>query len=324
MREYILLSENTVYKIGVNPKGQLCLSQAEGEESVKHRELTKTPCRKFSADIDASGVIHIAAVIGKTLTYLRIHNEKTSTTHLMHLPDGFNISSVIINADVNLRLNYCVKGKDGSAVIEYELQGDSWQGKNVYTTDAVMELVCAKKGENKCYGIKKEGQMNLLFNAYKPDEIIFSSSSKIEYCQATAEGIVFLNNSTAYSGSKELSAAEGVFVCDSRRILAKNEGHLREYSLFDGVRFSGEVAMPRGAKEYVLCCSCEDKRIIISSPFPFIKTTLARAGNGGLMQEVYIQQRALFSLQAELKSLKNRVRKLEEEMRKNTNINLQK
>ena len=83
MREFILLSENTVYKIGLNLKGQLCLARADGEENVQHWELTKTPCQQFSADIDSSGVIHIAAVIGRTLTYLRIQNEKTSTTHFI-------------------------------------------------------------------------------------------------------------------------------------------------------------------------------------------------------------------------------------------------
>ena len=45
---------------------------------------------------------------------------------------------------------------------------------------------------------------------------------------------------------------------------------------------------------------------------------------GGVLQEVYMQQRTLFALQAEVKNLKARIRKLEEERRAYTNIKQQK
>ena len=72
----------------------------------------------------------------------------------MHLPQNFSITSVIVNAENDLRLNYCVKSKDGSAIIEYTKSGDSWQGKNIYTAPEDMEIVYVKKNKNECYAVK--------------------------------------------------------------------------------------------------------------------------------------------------------------------------
>ena len=102
---------------------------------------------------------------------------------------------------------------------------------------------------------------------------------------------------------------------DGKHILVKSNNSLREYTLESGIRFSGEVLMPKGAKEYVCCTLGQDKKIICSSPYPNISIEPKRAGNGGLQQEVYMQQRTLFQLQAEIKNLKQRVKHLEEEQK---------
>ncbi len=317
MREYVLFSGENIFRIGLNNKNLLVLSQGVGGQIIKNVPLTSHECALFSCDIDNNGILHIAAVTAKTLTYIKVNGELVNTTHLMRLPENFSITSVLINADTNLRLNYCVKSKDGCAVIEYVLTGDSWQGKNLYTTDAYVTLLCAKKGENKCYAVKKDNNLYMLINAYDSSEV-FSSHFPIKYGQTLTDSVVFECGGSIYYKENEIAKGDSVFVLDGKRVLAKEGERIKEYILGDGTRFSGEVSMPRGAKEYVLCKACEDKKIIISSPFPYVKTELERVQNGGLMQEVYMQQRAVFALSAEVKALKERIRKLENDIKYGT------
>ena len=148
--EHILSYKGDVYRLDNN----LTLSLAREEKIVYTQPLITHKVNIFSADIDASGCIHIAAVLAGTLTYIKYENKKASTTHLMRLPDNFSITSLIINCEASLRLNYCVKSKEGCAIIEYTKNGESWQGKNIYTCQEDMLLKYVKKNKNEVHGIR--------------------------------------------------------------------------------------------------------------------------------------------------------------------------
>lgn len=315
MKDHILTNKNRIYKIGLNSLNQLILYIGGQDINALTVTLTKHKCSLFSSDIDEAGDIHVAAVIMETLTYIKYSNEKISTVHLMHLPKNFSITSVIVNAENDLRLNYCVKSKDGSAIIEYTKTGEEWKGKNIYTTPEDMTIHYVKKNKNECYAVKKINNSYMLINAYEPDLEILSSPFEIKNVQGVFEGVVFKTGDTIFHNANEVAKGEKVFVLDGKHIAIKNGNSIREYVLENGIRFSGEVLMPRGATEYILCPLAQDKRILISSPYPHISLELQRSGNGGLQQEVYMQQRTLFQLQAEIRSLKARIKRLEDEQK---------
>ena len=84
--------------------------------------------------------------------------------------------------------------------------------------------------------------------------------------------------------------------------------------LYDGVwRFYSIANTPKQAVEYIMCAPCENKKIILSKPFPHVKPSVEENLSQGIVQEVFMQQRTIFTLQAEIKSLKARLRKLEDE-----------
>ncbi len=315
MNEHILINKNRIYMLGLNSQSNLVLYIGGQDVNALTIPILKHRCSLFSADIDEEGEIHIAAVVKETLTYIKYSKEKMSTVHLMHLPQNFSISSVMVNAENGLRLNYCVKSKDGSAIIEYTASGDDWQGKNVYTAPDDMKIVYVKKNKNECYVVKKTNNSYVLINAYEPEQEIFCSPFDITCVQGVFEGVVFKTGDTIFHNANEVAKGEKVFVIDGKHITVKNGNSLREYTLENGIRFSGEVLTPKGAKEYVLCVLGQDKKILFSSPYPNISVEPKRAGNGGLQQEVYMQQRTLFQLQAEIKNLKARVKRLEEEQK---------
>ncbi len=324
MREYVLSDTQNLYKIGLNGKKQLSLIAAREERAVFSSVLTAHECKTFSADIDQSGTIHIAAVTANTLTYIRWNDGKTSTTHLMHLPASFEINSVIITAGVPLVLNYCVKSKEGCACIEYSAAEDGWHGKNVYTSANEMYLLCVKKQGKECFVIKKTEHSYLLIDAYDPENIIFEAQMPVSYAQLCGGKIFFESGGMIYCGSDELTAGSSVYAAEPDRLMYRFEGRLKMMMFNGNWHYGGEIAAPKGEKEYIFCTAEEDKRIILSSPFPYIKMPEAPVQQGGVLQEVYMQQRTLFALQAEVKNLKARIRKLEEERRAYTNIKQQK
>ncbi len=315
MKDYVLIDKSAIYKIGLNSTGSLTLMVGGGDVNKLSIPLTKHKCHRFSADIDETGEIHIAAVIMDTLTYIKYADQKTSTVHLMHLPQNFSITSVIVNAEKQLRLNYCVKSKEGSAIIEYTMQGENWQGKNIYTTHEDMKILYVKKNKNECYAVKKTDNSYMLINAYEPESELFSSNFEIKDVQGVFEGVVFKAGANVYHNQTEIALGQGVYALDGKRVLVKDDQNLREYIIDNGIRFSGNLQTPRGSKEYVLCRSNQDKKILLSSPFPYITFEPERAINGGLQQEVYMQQRTLFQMQAEIKSLKARIKRLEDEQK---------
>lgn len=315
MKDYILIGKSRIYKVSVGEMGYLNLYVAGQGVTSLTVPLTKHKCSLFSADIDEAGDIHIAAVILETLTYIKYSKEKTSTVHLMHLPEKFSITSVIINAENQLRLNYCVKSKEGSAIIEYTKNGENWQGKNIFTHPDQMYLAYVKKNKNECYIIKKTNNLNMLINAYNPEQELFSSVNQIKSVQGVFDGVVFNSGENIYHNQNEIAKGKSVYALDGKRIAVIDNDKLREYILDNGARFSGEILTPKGAREYVLCQINQDKKLLLSSPFPYIKLEPERTGNGGLLQEVYMQQRTLFQLQAEIKSLKARVKRLEDEQK---------
>ncbi len=310
LREIILAGNENLYKLGLNGKGQLAIACAKNEKAVLPETLTGGECNVYSADTDGDAV-HIAAVTNGSLTYIKYAGGKTSTTHLMRLPDGFSITGVSISCENPLRLNYCVKSREGCAIIEYSLKNDAWQGRNLYTDRADMELLCVKKNSEKCYVIKNEDDFSV-FDASAPDKIIFSAHSSVSYAQAVNDGIVFINADTVYYNENEVASGTAVFALDAERIAVKGQ-KLSEFTFSHGFIYSGELSLPNNVREYIFCENGHDKRMILSSPFPYIRRELTKCTGGGISQEVYMQQRAIFALQAEVKSLKNRVRKLEED-----------
>ena len=302
--EHILSYKGDVYRLDNN----LNLSIAREEKIVYTQPLITHKVNIFSADIDASGRIHIAAVLAGTLTYIKYENKKASTTHLMRLPDNFSITSLVINCEASLRLNYCVKSKEGCAIIEYTKKGESWQGKNIYTCQEDMLLKYVKKNKNECYAVKNN---RALFNAYEPEKIIFESIQPISEVEGVFQGVVFSAGESIYLNGAEISSGQEIYTLDPKRILIRDKDRLREFSLDNVSRFSGEVNFYRNPHTYIYCLPDHEKRKILSPPYPYIKTEPEMKHNGGLIEEVYMQQRTLFQLQAEIKSLKQRINQLE-------------
>ncbi len=317
MREIVLAGNGDFYRLGLNGKGQLELACAKDEKTVTRETLTGGECSLFSADTDGNAV-HIAAVAGGSLTYIKYACGKTSTTHLMRLPNGFTITGVDISCEEPLKLHYCVKSREGCAIIEYSLKNDVWQGRNLCTDRADMELLCVKKNSERCYAVKNGGDFSV-FDVFSPDNVIFSAHSSVGYAQTVNDGIVFVNGDSVYYNETEVSSGSAVFVLDAERIAVKGQ-KLNEFTFSHGFTYSGELSVPNNMREYLFCEQGCDKRIILSPPFPYIRRELQKCAYGGLSQEVYMQQRAVFALQAEVKSLKNRVRKLEEERKNAINV----
>ena len=320
MREYVLSDTEHLYKIGLNGKKQLSLIVAKEERAVFSSVLTSHECRLFSADIDKNGTVHIAAVTANTLTYIRWSDGKTSTTHLMHLPASFEITSVIVTAGTQLILNYCVKSREGCACIEYSADEDGWHGKNIYTSVNELYLLCVSKRGERGYVMEKSKSSYVLINAYDSQNIVFEAQQPMTYAQLCGENILFESGGTIYCGSDELTAGNSIYAVERERLLYRCEGKLKVLAFNGTWHYSCEVSPPRGEKEYIVCTAGEEKHMILSSPFPYIRIPEAPVPQAGVMQEVYMQQRTLFALQAEVKNLKARVRKLEEERRAHLNM----
>lgn len=311
MKEFVLTDGKTCHKIGLNGRKQLTCQTAGTGGTAASVLLTSHACEDFSADMDAQGILHLAAVTAGTLVYLRVERGKTSTTHLMNLPDSFRMQGAIINA-VNgmVRLNYCVKSREGCAVIEYMLTDNNWQGKNLLTTERDMRLVYARKS-GECYCVASSGHGCRLIEA-GTGEIQAETTGEITEVQAPWGVPVFLSGGTAASTAGEIAPAEAVFCPEDGRVLLLKDHRLREYTCENESHFSGEVLAPRDGRAYWLCRPDENKRQVYSSPFPQIKYLPEHTADGSLKEEVYRQQRTLFSLLAEIRALKARVRKLEE------------
>lgn len=302
--EYIFVDKGDFYKLDE----KLNLTLARQEKIIWTQPLVKKQVEKFSADIDALGNIHIAAVIGGALTYIKFEKNKTSTTHLMHLPENFSVLSLIINCEKTLRLNYTVKSREGCALIEYTKSGENWQGKNILTCREDLYLKYVKKNKNQCYVTKKAENSYVLINAYEPDEELFYG--KINEVLGVFDGIVFTADDHVYYNGAEISKGQKVYTVDSKRVLIKDNDTLKEFSLDKGSRFSGEAILPRG-REYIICVPENDKRKIISAPYPYVRLEPEMKQNSGLFSEIYMQQRTIFSMQAEIRSLKQRISALE-------------
>lgn len=315
MREYIIDNGRSLYKVSLGNKNQLILTESSNGQIIGQNVIFPHPCLLFSCDTDAHGIIHCATVTQNTLTYLTFNSGRTATTHLMHLPEKFNICGVSLNTDKDIRLHYCVKSSEGTAVIEYTLSGDEWRGKNLLTDERNIELLCIKKGSEECYVYISSPKGGKIVNTYDGKEI-FACSSPPQYAQSSKSGLVFIHNGTVFTDGNEISAGEAVYVLDGERLLINRKGKLTEMMISPLYRPSGESHFPKNAREYFYCTPENDKRIILSPPFPYIRFEPERIQGNGLAQEVYMQQRTLFSLQAEIKELKNRIRFLEEDRKK--------
>lgn len=302
--EYIFIDKGNVYKLDE----KLNLSMAYQEKVIFTEPLVKRQVEMFSADIDSSGHIHVAAVISGTLTYIKYAEKKTSTIHLMHLPENFYITSLIINCENCLRLNYSVKSREGCALIEYTKHGENWQGKNILTCPEDMLLKYVKKNKNQCYVTKKMQNSYILINAYEPDKEIFTGN--VRDVLGVFEGVVFSAGDNIYFNGAEIREGQKVYTLDSKRVLVKDKDNLFEFSLDKGSHFSGQAILPRG-REYIICVPENDKRKIISPPFPYIRLEPEMKKNSGLVEEIYMQQRTIFAMQAEIRSLKQRMNSLE-------------
>ncbi len=306
--EFILIDNDNAFRLDQN----LNLSLSRNEKIIFTQPLVKRKVEMFSADIDEKGDIHIAAVCGGALTYIKYSDRKTSTVHLMHLPENFSITSLIINCENRLRLNYCVKSKSGCAVIEYTNSGDLWQGKNIYTCQENMVLKYVKKNKNECFVVKDNNNSYMLINAYEPDNVVFESTNPINEVQGVFDGAIWATTEAAYFNGGEISKGGRIYAPDLKRVIIDDSGKLKEFSLDNGSRYWGEVSLPANAKEYILCVAKNDKRKILSTPYPYIRYELQKKVGAGVLEEVYMQQRSLFQLQAEIKSLKSRVKRLED------------
>lgn len=302
--EFIFLNKNDTYKLDEN----LNLSLARNREILFTQKLDKRKPLCFSADIDDRGAIHVGAVFKGALSYIVYNNGKINNLHLMHLPENFSVTSLIINCEDNLRLNYCVKSPMGCAVIEYTKKGENWAGKNLYTCREDLVLKYVKKNKNQCYTVKKDNNSYILINAYEPDKEIFSSFSPIEDVQGVFDGAVWINSGCAYFNGGEIAKGSKIFVPDMKRVLIKNNNILKEYSLENG--YSGEAEFDIDSREYILCVPKNDKRKIVSTPFPNLKWEMQM--KKGIAEEVYMHQRAIFQIQAEIKNLRATIKRLED------------
>ncbi len=302
--EFIFLYKNDTYRLDEN----LNLSLGRNKEILFTQKLDKRKALCFSADIDAFGAIHVGAVFRGAISYIVYNNGKISNLHLMHLPENFSVTSLIINCEDNLRLNYCVKSPMGCAVIEYTKKGDSWAGKNLFTSKDELFLKYVKKNKNQCYTVKKDNNSYMLINAYEPDKEIFSSLNPIEEVQGVFDGAVWINSGCAYFNGGEIAKGEKIFVPDMKRVLIKKSNVIKEYSLESG--YTGEAEAESDKREYILCMPANDKRKILSSPFPNLKWEMEM--KKGIAEEVYMHQRAIFTMQAEIKNLRSAIKRLED------------
>lgn len=302
--DFIFLYKNDSYRLDEN----LNLSLARNKEILFTQKLDKRKPLCFSADIDDSGVIHIGAVFKGAISYIVYNNGKINNLHLMHLPENFFVTSLIINCEDNLRLNYCVKSPMGCAVIEYTKKGENWAGKNLYTCKEELILKYVKKYKNQCYAVKKDNNSYMLINTYEPDKEMFSSFSTIDEVQGVSDGAVWVSGGCAYFNGGEIAKGDKIFAPDMKRVLVKSGNVVKEYSLESG--YSGEAEIDCDAHQYILCVPNNDKRKIISSPFPDLKWEMQL--KKGIAEEVYMHQRAIFQMQAEIKSLRATIKRIED------------
>ena len=311
MKEFVLIEGGICHKIGLNGRKQLTCQTADSGENTASVLLTTHACEDFSADVDEKGTLHLAAVTAGTLVYLRSDRGKTSTTHLMNLPESFRMQGAVINAaNGTVRLNYCVKSREGCAVIEYTLTAENWQGRNLLTSEADMRLAYVKKS-GECYCVASDARGYRLLEAGS-GETMASLNAPISGVQAPWGVPVFLSGGVAMTPAGEIAPAEAVFCPEDGRVLLRKDNQLREYTCDNECHYSGEVLAPRDGRPYWLCRPGENKRFILSTPFPRLNFLPEHAGDGGLREELYRQQRTIFSLLAETRALKARVRKLEE------------
>ena len=310
--DHILKTDTLIYRIGRGQGGRLTLWAASEDKVIESVPLTNQPADRFSADIDASGTVHVAVVASGALSYVRYRNKSIGTVHLMRLPESFEITSVVLNAEKCLRLNYTVKSREGSALIEYTRSGENWQGRNVYTCPEEMRLLAVTKNKDQGYGVRIEGDKRILFDPYAPQATIFESGVDIDCVQGVSAGAVWHSGGSIYYNGTEITRGKGVSVLDGKDIIVWEDSGFKRYVLSDGARLSGEAVMPKGAVEYILCVADYDKRMLISSPFPYIRTEVELKSDRGILTEVYMQQRTIFRLQQEIRGIKSQLRHLEE------------
>lgn len=310
MKDYVLKFEQSLFKVGINSSGELAVIFSINEQVFSSK--TFGTAKDFSADVDSRGVIHIAAVGSETLTYIRFTPEQSSTTHLMHLPANFYIKNVLVCADEDVFIDYCVKSPEGYACIEYCLHKNKWTGKNIYTSQNELSLLCVDKASKNCFLCEKTKNSYMLINAHNSAQEIFAGDFPLHYVQLCAHKPMFVCGGTIYYDGLEIGVGESVYVVDYDKILYK-DGQLK-IMICDGVwRFYSIANLPQKATEYIMCTSSENKKIILTKPFPHILPSVEENLSDGIVKEVFHQQRTLFSLQAEIKSLKARLRKLEDE-----------
>lgn len=309
MREIILFGKERLFKLYRGGKNQLVIGVAENGRVISQRELTKSAVEMFSADIDKNDCIYIAAITEGSLVHIKMSGERVSTTHLMHLPNAFNVNSLELCYNERVHIFYCVKSREGCAIIEYSSEKDSWRGRNVFTDSDETEILCVDNG-CACYAVKCFNGKYTVLNCDDRDEPIFQASSKIAYAQIYNGELLLACGNSIYKNGTELCTGSAVYISESNRACVRNNG-LYEIVIGTSPKSLGRLNEPSNATEYY-CCECgKNKRIMLSSPFPAITREMAM-GNNGLSQEVYMQQRTIFELQAELREIKARLRRLEE------------
>lgn len=310
MREYVLSCEQNIYKVGTNGKGQLCVVYSVGSQVYSSKNVTPYSVKNFSADIDDSGIIHIAVIGNDTLTYIKFSVEKSTTTHLMHLPQNFNITDVLISVNDNIKLDYCVSSMEGYALIEYTFSDNHWSGRNIYTTHNELKLLCFDSQKDQCYICEKEKDSYKLINA-STDEFIISNFP-FHYAQILGGKPIYSSGNSIFHQNDEISSGESVYVLEDDKIMCC-DGETKVMIYSGSWQYFSKVKVPADRQEYIMCRPHQNKRIILSQPFPHIMPLAQDEFSSSVTQEIYHQQKTIFSLTSEVRILKSKLRKLEEE-----------
>lgn len=336
MSEIILEYSDTCYLMHLNKEHQLLYSLSENRALPTDARLSEMPVEAFWADIDENGTLYILAYTKhKALMYYSISNGKITSSNLARInsPDQTLRTPMIIYNKGVVEVYYVVKNSFGSVAVCYRRVNNNWSGSKLYSSNGELEIATYDKGTKRLFLQERGSGGFKLLELYEGNVSTVAASSMPFHSVHSCNDMLMYENINQIFFNKQLLAS-GCNPClhiEDNNIFVLYEKEGKYYKLVNNsdVWQAPQFITDNEKKEYKYYTYITPWVIttILTTPFPYIQLPKADPPDPAeakqddsdlllalqnkiqmLEEEVYMHQRSIFALQAEVKALKAKAR----------------
>gem|GEM_PF-4315821 len=325
-----MLYHHHSYLVYKDERGRLLYSHSDDGTTMTSGVLTETPVEDFCGDIDPQGTIHVVFAAKKMLSYLIWKEGKLTSYHLTRLASADHaLTSLKIAVGTEVRLYYTLTHSEGTSIILYSRRGEVWSGSRLYQSPNPVLLLLADKQKPRAFFQERIGEQYLLQSIGSATPCSFEGEQPFHHVQIAEEHVLYECGGRIFDNG--LLIASGTDPClyhtDGQLLLAyKSDGQFFKMQYANNT-WQNQSSYPVGNsyRLYMLASFSAAQSYVFSPPFPEIRMPALTAITSApatkeivsvkhLEDEAYLQKRAIFNMQAEIKALQQRLTRLEKKL----------